>query len=289
MPLTDDDQTCLDFRLFVEPHARIFAYDLPSGRVHHFAVRAPHHALTIHAESLVVTHRHNPFELLQLHADDFAFYHQEAIRQRYIEYLLPTERVPLPEETERIAAIARRQSGSSAGSFLVALNRLLHKVFDYRPGSTHVNTTIQHVLEQQEGVCQDFAHLMLAVCRREGIPARYVSGYLYTGIDTPEDIEEEIWEDTEERRWLEGRDAPRPHTRPRPLVNGDAMHAWVECLMPDETWRGFDPTNNIVTNAHYVKVHYGRDYGDVPPVRGIFRGPHEHGLHVAVRVTNDRL
>lgn len=269
MPLSDEDQTCLDFRLSVTPQARIFAYDLPSGRVHYFNHRAPHNELSVTAESLVVTHRNDPFYFLQLTTDDRDFYTLEGIRQRYAEYLVPTFRVPLVEDTDRIAAIARRQAGGSTASFLISLTRALYRVITYAPGTTHVNTSLAQVLENQQGVCQDFAHLMLAVCRRQGIPARYISGYLYTGQRS---------EESESHLTTE---------MPGNLVSGDAMHAWVECLLPDEQWCGFDPTNNLLTNDHYIKVHHGRDYGDVIPIRGVYHGPYSHSLDVSVRVNRE--
>ena len=279
MPLSDDDQTCLDFRLTLTPPARIFAYDLPSGRVHYFDTRVRHAELAIQAESLVITHRQNPFRFLPAgnSAEDGEFYRRESVRQDYAEFLTATDRVQLHPETDRIAAIARKQaSGAGTVPFLMALTRQLYRVLVYAPGATSVNTTILHVLEHREGVCQDFAHLMLAICRRQGIPARYVSGYLYTGEAQPE-----------------GRDdgkapgAPVDPDAPHGLVSGNAMHAWVECLLTDNRWHGFDPTNNLLTNDYYVKVHTGRDYGDVPPVRGVYRGPFAHTLEVSVRVISD--
>src|SRR5437868_6691715 len=98
MPLSDSDQTCLDFRLSTTPPTRLAAYDLPTGRVHHFNLRAPHSELTIRAESLVVTYRHDPFATLPLTGDDGEFYQRDGVRQRYAEYLAPTERVPLHPE-----------------------------------------------------------------------------------------------------------------------------------------------------------------------------------------------
>jgi transglutaminase-like putative cysteine protease len=281
MPLSDADQTCLDFRLSTRPPTEIFAYDLPTGRVHNFNLRPPHNELIIRAESLVVTHRNNPFAGLRLLDDDAEFYRRDGVRQRYSEYLAPTKRVPLEPETDRIAAVARKQAGVGTASFLIALNRLLHRVFTYAPGSTDVNTTLQQVLENKQGVCQDFAHLMLSICRRQGIPARYISGYLYTG-ETPSDSTPQGESSLEHR--LQGGHSGEESGH---LVSGNAMHAWVECLLPDEQWRGFDPTNNIVTNDYYIKVHYGRDYGDVPPIRGVYRGPFAHTLDVNVQVRKD--
>lgn len=187
--------------------------------------------------------------------------------------------MPLPPETQRIAAVARKQTGGSTASFLIALTRLLNRVFTYSPGATHVNTPLAQVLEHKQGVCQDFTHLMLAVCRQQHIPARYVSGYLYTGEDRTETLHEALGDPN----------SPDPKARRDDrLISGDAMHAWMECLLPDGQWHGFDPTNNLLTNDHYIKVHFGRDYGDVPPVRGVYRGPFAHTLDVSVRVVQEK-
>jgi transglutaminase-like putative cysteine protease len=271
MPITDDDQACLDFRVGLEPSAPVFAYDLPTGRVHHFNHRAPHDSLTIRAESFVVTHRHNPFDGLQLLNDDRRFYAHPRIRQMYAEYLMPTARVPLIPEADRIASVALKQTSGSAASFLIGLTRVLYRVCQFKPGATNVNTTLVQFLENNAGVCQDFVHLMLSVCRRQGIPSRYVSGYLYTGEKSEPEADADM----------------QQHTRT--LLGGDAMHAWVECLLPDERWHGFDPTNNLLTNDYYVKVHYGRDYGDVAPIRGLYRGPSANVMNVGVRVIKDTI
>lgn len=274
MPLSDDAQTCLDIRLELTPPAHIRAYDLPSGRVHFFDTRVRHSELAIQAQSLVITHRQNPFLFLPASQEDGEFYRRESVRQDYAEFLVPTERVQLYPETDRIAAIARKQaSGAGVVPFLMALTRQLNRVLTYAPGATNVKTSILHVLEHREGVCQDFAHLMLAVCRRQGIPSRYVSGYLYIGEDREED--------------RQGAFAGAEDEVPQRLVSGSAMHAWVECLLPDNGWHGFDPTNNLLANDYYVRVHTGRDYGDVPPVRGVYRGPFAHTLDVSVHVAAD--
>ncbi|HLH81146.1 MAG TPA: transglutaminase family protein [Chthonomonas sp.] len=263
MPVSDNNQTCRTFELDIEPKARIFSYELPSGTVHHFNIRAPHNALTIRAYSEVTTHIQDPFVGLQMHEDDSEFYAREGVRQRFYDYLSPTPLVPLTPETDRIAQLARRQAGGPAtATFLIALIRLLHRVLEYAPGSTRVDTPIQQVLQQKRGVCQDFAHLMLAICRRQRIPSRYVSGYIYTGSGT------------KESGWSEEKH----------LIGGDAMHAWVECLLPDGAWHGFDPTNNLVVNGHYIKVHHGRDYYDVSPIRGVYHGPADHQMETSVRV-----
>ncbi len=308
MPLSDGDQTCLDFHLTTTPPANVFAYDLPTGRVHHFNVLARHSELALHTDALVITHRANPFVDLRLVSDDMRFYEQADVRSRYYDYLQPTRRVPLDPETDRIAALARNQAGVGTASFLISLTRLLHRAFSYAPGTTTVNTSLQQVLENKQGVCQDFAHLMLSVCRRQGIPARYISGYLYTGEHAPASAsgtntgrraDNDAGDSGTALSSLMAGESPsqRDDRRARRdggggadgqgMISGNAMHAWIECLMPDGQWRGFDPTNNMVTNDYYVKVHHGRDYGDVLPVRGLYRGPFAHTLDVSVHVLRE--
>lgn len=255
-PLTDRWQTCHAFQLVIAPAARVFAYALPEGGVHHFSHRLPHDFLRITAESEVETRLTNPFALLDFVSEDHGFYQQVAVANDYCEYLLPSERIPsdryILRECEQIAASARWEAaGPSSAAFLLALIQLLHREFRYEPGSTHVHTSISEVFIYRRGVCQDFAQVMLAVCRSVGIPARYVSGYLFTGNG---------------------------------LISNDATHAWVECLLPDGQWHGFDPTNNMVVNDAYIRVHTGRDYSDVAPVRGLYQGPPACGLSVAVQV-----
>lgn len=257
MPLSELGQTCLTFRLHVEPEARVHVYDQPEGRVHHFSHRLPHTSLRIVAESEVEVWRENPFLHMDFLSDDEAFYELPVVKNDYFEFLSPSERVPddryIQRECEQIAASARLEALScSSASFLVALTKLLNREFRYEPGSTTVHTKIQEVFIYRRGVCQDFAQVMLAVCRTQGIPARYVSGYLYTGKNG--------------------------------LVSNDATHAWVECLLPNGLWQGFDPTNNMVVNDAYIRVHTGRDYSDVAPVRGLYLGPPAKGLEVVVRV-----
>ena len=257
MPLSDLWQSCHSFYLQMEPEARAFAYTLPSGHVHHFSHRLPHTSLHIVATSEVETRKSNPFQYLDFLRDDSGFYLQPTLYNDFCEYLDPTERVPndryIQIECEQIAASARQEMLScSTASFLLALTKLLHREFRYEPGSTHVHTKIEEVFIYRRGVCQDFAQVMLAVCRTQRIPARYVSGYLYTGKNG--------------------------------LISNDATHAWIECLLPDGQWHGFDPTNDMVVNEAYIRTHTGRDYSDVAPVRGLYQGLPAKTLEVMVTV-----
>jgi transglutaminase-like putative cysteine protease len=138
------------------------------------------------------------------------------------------------------------------------LNERLYRYFDYVPRSTKVDSPIDHALETRKGVCQDFAHIMITLVRSKlKIPCRYVSGYL----------------------------AHRPTDEETDRSRASATHAWVEVLMPHLGWVGFDPTNWLVSGERHIRTAIGRDYADVPPTHGIFRGRSTSELTVAVRVT----
>lgn len=130
----------------------------------------------------------------------------------------------------------------------------IHGEFRYESGVTAVNTHLEEVFEHRHGVCQDFTHVMIGMCRSIGIPARYVSGYLYNG--------------------------PRDH-----LLGSQASHAWCEVYLPQAGWTGFDPTNNTLADERYVKIAVGRDYDDVKPVEGSYRGTSFSRMDVHVEVT----
>jgi transglutaminase-like putative cysteine protease len=137
---------------------------------------------------------------------------------------------------------------------------LMHRIFSdflYVPDSTHIATPLLETFRERTGVCQDFAHVMIACLRSLGLSARYVSGYLVTEAN---------------------RTAERP-------IGADASHAWISVYCPPHGWLDLDPTNNIVVQDRHVTVALGRDYGDVTPLRGVIRGGGAHRLRVAVQVT----
>jgi transglutaminase-like putative cysteine protease len=129
----------------------------------------------------------------------------------------------------------------------LAIMRFIYGHFKYESRSTHVHTHMSDVLRDRRGVCQDFAHVMLGLCRALKIPALYVSGYLATEI-------------------------------------ASATHAWVEVLIPGVGWRGLDPTHNCQTGETYVKIAVGRDYADVPPVTGNYKGTTDRKMEVSVKI-----
>jgi len=252
MPLTDSAQTCLEFRLRVNPPCKVFSYIEPGGTVNYFGVRYPHPRLEIVAEALVETRLENPFEGLNLLEPDWDLYTTK-LRQDHAEYLSESPYVVLNEEVREIAEEVRQSSNGSVSDFLIQLAHWAHESLTYDPDATHVHTKLHEVLELRAGVCQDFAHLMIACCRSQGIPARYVSGYLFVG----------------------GVDGMRGE---------QATHAWLECLLPNEKWLGVDPTNDLLVNDRYVAVHIGRDYTDVTPTRGVYVGTPAKSLDVSVSV-----
>ena len=257
-PLTvPSEQVCREYKITTEPPVAVFGYDQlhQMGLVNHFVLRGdPHQFLAIHAESTVETLRGNPFEDLDLLAEDWPMLADGALHEQFAEFLAPTPLVPLygswsgPEPLPGVLAYAQ------------ALSDQIYTQFEYVPGSTDVSTPLAEFVAGRRGVCQDYAHLMLAAARSRGVPARYVSGYIYAGVG-------------------EG-------------ANGaGATHAWVELYLPHaRAWRGFDPTNNVLVADRHIKVAVGRDYADVPPTKGIVRAamgsplPSATALHVDVQV-----
>jgi len=257
-PLTvPGEQVCRDYAITVDPPTPVFGYDQlhQMGLVNHFVLRGdPHQFLSIQAESVAETLRDNPFEGLNLLAEDWPLLADPALHEQFAEFLAPTPLVPLfgswsgPEPLPGVLDYAQ------------ALSNEIYTQFEYVPGSTDISTPLADFAHQKRGVCQDYAHLMLAAARSRGVPARYVSGYVYAGKDDG-------------------------------TQGAGATHAWIELYLPHaQAWKGFDPTNNILVADRHIKVAVGRDYADVPPTKGIVRAavgnplPSETALKVDVRV-----
>ena len=231
-PLDSGTQRLLKMELEVSPNAEIGStLDYYGNPVAMVAVESPHREMVIACRSEVeVTRPHVDPVLNHPWDEDSLAFHPSA------EFLAPSPRVPRLRVTEKLNAelgVAVRDPDS-----LMAANRALREHFSYVPGATTVGTRLPEVLERRVGVCQDFAHVMLAVARQAGWPARYVSGYLLpTGDETV----------------------------------GES-HAWVEVATPDGRWMGLDPTHAVAVADGHVRVAIGRDYDDVAPIRGTFSG-----------------
>ena len=167
----------------------------------------------------------------------------------------PTSLVPLSEGATRYASTSLA-AGRDWFEALMELTRRIHADFEFQPGATTVSTSVDEVLYQRRGVCQDFAHLMLACLRSHGLPARYVSGYLRTDP---------------------------PSGRPR-LMGADASHAWVAAWSPLHGWVEFDPTNDQLADERYITLAWGADFADVVPLRGVILGGGTQEMDVSVNV-----
>jgi transglutaminase-like putative cysteine protease len=255
-PRSDENQRCLTFHLSVSPRCRVFSYrDHLSNNVHHFDIPGSHGQLVIVAESLV--HVQSAMEVpASLSSDAWDELDSLAQQGDYWEMLLPSQFAESTESLDRLAQELDVRRRDDPLTVLHQLNQQMYDYFDYKPKSTRVDSSIDLALGTRAGVCQDFAHIMTTLVRSKlSIPCRYVSGYLYHG----------------------------EHDHDRSLQT--ATHAWVEAFLPSLGWVGFDPTNLLVAGDRHIRTAIGRDYADVPPTRGIYRGASSSELTVAVRVT----
>lgn len=252
-PVDDATQRRHSFLLRVLPPTRLTHYpDFYQNCVHLFEVNSAHTELTAEASSVVTTRNAPPLDSA---ARPGPLAGLDACRElaHCYDFLQASAYVDTSVETWRLALDVVNQE-TDAWQAAQTVMRFIHREFQYQPNSTHVHTTMQEVLQLRTGVCQDFAHVMLGLCRVLKLPARYVSGYLYNG--------------------------PAEH-----LIGAQASHAWVEVYLPDHGWLGLDPTNNQPVDGHYIKIGAGRDYADVPPLKGTYRGTAERRLSVDVLVT----
>jgi len=253
-PRSDSHQHCLSFSLSVSPRCRVFSYrDHLGNNVQHFDIPGEHNQLVIVAES-VVEQQELPAVPGFLSPDAWMALDELVEAGDYREMLLPSA---FAVETSALVDLAKKLNVVRRDDPLMLvheLNQRLYEYFEYVPRSTRVDSPIDEAILSRQGVCQDFTHTMIALLRHIGIPARYVSGYLY--------------------RSLEDRDRSTP----------DATHAWVDALMPHLGWVGFDPTNNLIAHRRHIRAAVGRDYADVPPTHGVFRGKTASELYVAVHV-----
>jgi transglutaminase-like putative cysteine protease len=257
-PMHDDQQSCLSFRLVTHPASRGSSYKDGYGNWIHLFNLLPHHRrLKIEAESVVLVH-----EAPAPGASGMSLSELDALRpellDEHFDWVAPTSYVPyLPPLAEIFKAAEQACDGSIAG-FAQAASDFVHNNFVYMKGATHVHSSVQDSLALRAGVCQDFAHVLIGALRMRGLPARYVSGYLVSGSAGPGAKQEEV-------------------------IGGQASHAWVEAFLPGSGWIGFDPTLGKPIELRHIRVAYGRDYGDVPPVRGVYKGRAGQSLSVDVR------
>ena len=248
-PLSTDGQRVVQAEVRVQPPARTVRYqDYWGTVVHAFDVHVPHTELTVTATSVVET---SPASDGHPDAgwDELA---GAAVTDRYAELMAPTERAPFTPELRDVARGLAREGSPAEASRAAA--EWVRSRMRYEPGATSVRTSAVEALGLGVGVCQDFVHLMLALLRAMGVPARYASGYLH----------------------------PTPSAEVGAVHRGQS-HAWVEAWTGD--WLRLDPTNGSAVGERHVVVARGRDYADISPLKGIFHGGPAAGLEVTVEIT----
>jgi transglutaminase-like putative cysteine protease len=258
------DQTVLRHELTTDPgHADLGVHeDVEGNSASYFHVTEPHRLLTVAATSLVECRGTGevPEEVTAWELCVPASRRDLPEAALAAEYAAPSPLVDLAEPVTAYAA-GSFSPGRPLVEAVVELVARVHADFEYRPGSTDVTTRVCDVLTARRGVCQDFAHVTIAGLRGLGLAARYVSGYLAT-------------------------DPPPGRER---VVGADATHAWLQCWVPRPDgrswWLSVDPTNDCITADRHVTVAWGRDYGDVPPVKGvIFTEAKDSTMDVSVDV-----
>ena len=243
-PASDADQSCHSFHLEVSPKAEVFRHQDGFGnRVHHFNLLGVVHHVRILAASVVETHPRRR----ELSASRATY--PLALDQAGLEVLDMLKLRGPARATPRLGPVLealRPRPGAALAGLVTEVSRYIHTRFEYARDVTLASSPVDDLLERGKGVCQDFTHLMLAVLRSFEVPARYVSGYIH-----------------------------RPNKESQ-------SHAWCEAWLPDLGWVGIDPTNDRVVDDHFVKVATGRDFTDVSPNKGVYRGRGEESIFVRV-------
>jgi transglutaminase-like putative cysteine protease len=255
-PRNEARQAVLDARVEVWPPARTYRYEDYWGTgVTAFDVHAAHEQLTVTATATVETLPAGDL----VDASGGAGWEQLAIPEnvdRWHELLLPTARTILDAELTELAAGIRAGSATPHSAARSACDKVREEVA-YQPGTTGVQTDAVTAWQQRSGVCQDISHLTVGLLRAMGVPARYVSGYLHPSVSA---------------------------------AIGDSVvgqsHAWVEWWVG--RWTAYDPTNGVPVGERHVSVGRGREYGDVPPLKGVYSGPANTGQGVEVTITRLR-
>ena len=253
LPAHTEGQFVLSSHLRIEPVAASHEYvDYWGTRVSSFEVLLPHRQLSLTATSLVeVRPQAHPSETISW--DDLA-----AVAGASTSFVEHLEQTPLTAPPADLAAVGTEARATNVDpcAAAMAICETVGGAVRYLPGVTNVKTTAAESWAARAGVCQDIAHVTVGALRAAGIPARYVSGYLH----------------------------PKPSAELRETVTGES-HAWVEFFCG--TWHGYDPTNLIDIGERHVVVGQGRDYRDVPPLRGVYAGSSNSELFVTVEITRE--
>jgi transglutaminase-like putative cysteine protease len=240
-----------DLKITNHPDVHQFT-DFWGNLVGWFMLNSPHDELVIDSQLVVFTAKQDfdPFENAS-HANWLLIEKEVAGKLRLLDFSQPE---PMKQKSKLSSIVSDIRSESDAPiHFIQRVSNYIFQEFTYEKGITTIETTVDDIMEHRSGVCQDFAHLMLQMLRMQGIPARYVSGYI-----------------------CPNRDGAR---------GAGATHAWVEAWVPNIGWVGIDPTNNRWVSDEHVSLAVGRNFADCTPVKGTFKGPANQALHVLVSVS----
>ena len=256
-PRDDCDQRLLEFRIDTEPLVSLTRDTDNFGNTRHvLAINQSHETLKIAARSMVLAQvDHGIPDRVGNGAWDEIHANRESLANW--DYTHSSALIPASATIGQFVQRHRIAPSDDPLESLLRLSEVLYKRLRYVPGITSAESTVDQILQTDRGVCQDYAHAMIAVSRSWGIPSRYVSGYLY---DSGQSVHQ---------------------------VADNASHAWVECRLPDLGWIGFDPTNASLATQDHVRIATGRDYRDVSPTRGVIHGGGESRLLVEVRIRTD--
>lgn len=249
-------QRLVDWHLNVspKPDAVISRKDYFGNDVSSFAVLEPHYRFTVTATSLVDVLPNSGAFLLSPSWEDTRDQLTTCSNPALLEANEFTWESPFVPWLDQLAAYAKPvlEPNRPLIEAAKALMSKIHREFTYKPAATSIETPLAEVAATRRGVCQDFAHVMIGALRSYGLAARYVSGYLRGDAD---------------------------------FQGAQASHAWVSVFVPDVGWVDFDPTNNVMPSTGHLTIAWGRDFGDVTPVKGITVGGGKHVLEVEVRVS----
>lgn len=263
-------QSSIAHQVLIEPEPSFLRlrYDHFGNPVRQFAIEAPHSRLIVHAESTIEVQAHLPVGGQDASLANSPPWEQvrDALAYGAKPVLLDVNCFQFESPYVRVKhdfSAYAKPCFTPSRPLLEAVKALMNRIyteFEFDPEATTVATPVLKILEDKRGVCQDFAHLMLSCLRSVGLAARYVSGYLLT----------------------------KPPPGQARLIGADASHAWISAYCPSEVggvWVDFDPTNNLLPDTQHITLAWGRDFGDVSPLRGVILGGGEHELDVAVTVT----
>lgn len=254
-PKSGENQKILEQQLTISPEANIdYFSDYFENRIGVFSILDPHDELIILSELRVETHS-RPFPVVNIPAQEqWQELKDKTYEDPFIDFLQAEKFDCQNEVRELLGTLVSKDK--SILDCVQAISAYINANFQYKQGVTTVETQIDEIWENRLGVCQDFAHMMIAMLRLVGIPARYVSGYICPS------------------RGVEMR-------------GEGATHAWVEVYIPTYGWQGNDPTNNCWVNDKHVKIAFGRDFRDCTPIKGTYEGTSSHNLHVSVVIHGD--